>query len=438
MYIYNYARKYVFILLLALCSLVAAEQQILSLDSALALAKSGNPDLQKQRILLGIEERKNNNGWNVFLPSVNTNLSLRNTHSFPNASVPLEPMNDIGFSAGISLSMNAGVGEAMRQTSLVRDIAELSLLQSEASLLRAVKKQYFTLVTQKMFLVLNDKNLELAKKQEELVQKNYKSGLASELDLLQAQYTSASLQPLLIQKEKEYARAISSLNTMLGLPLDTELQLTDTLDTEFVTVPKFENIDSLIEGRYDIQTSVLNLEKIKSQKLSGNLARLAPSLSLSETMSISKLQNKVALPETGSLSVTVNIPLNGYIPGSRDNLAGKDATDAVTLAQITLEQNRAAARQEIRGYIDTLEQLSSTISMTRLSEKIAERACQLTEDGYKAGLINQADLDAARQKLLNAQLSVVSAGNSYKAGLIDLAYALNIPESGLFEIRGEK
>ncbi len=409
----------------------------LSLDGAIGLAADGNSDLQKQKIALELAELKAANAWNVFLPSLSLSGTYSDTQAFNKTAVIREPDPDLRASAGLSLSLNAGVGETMRQAVFAADSARLVYRQAEAALVRTVKKTYFTLVTDLATLDVGEKNLELARAQEALVARNYRNGLASELEYLQAQYAAASLEPDLIQKKNKYRNAVRSFNLLLGLPLEAEPVLTDAVSGSYRPFSMPEVPDAFLDARLDVRIAALNLEKAESQRRSGTLTRYAPTVSISEQAGVSGLLEERNLPETGTFSLTVSIPLNGYIPGSKEKLAGAENKGAVELAQIALAQARLAARQEADSLQETLAQLSEAIRLNRLGEKLAERAYELSGQGYSSGLVTQADLDSARQKLLAARTNVLTAENGYRLGLIDLAFALNMTENELLAA-GEK
>ena len=70
-----------FVILGIFCSLGFAQE--ITIEKALELAKTNNPDLQKQRLTLQDAQRKSENRWNKFLPnlSANANVFLLATNS---------------------------------------------------------------------------------------------------------------------------------------------------------------------------------------------------------------------------------------------------------------------------------------------------------------------------------------------------------------------
>jgi multidrug efflux system outer membrane protein len=417
---------------------IGAETRQMNLDEAVKLALANNSDLRKQRIALSVSETKAASSWNVFLPSVSLSGTVQNIHAFSGSSPTDGTGNSVSASAGLTLSLSAGTGETLKQATIEAETALLVYRQAEAALVKTVKKSYFSLLADKADIVLSEKNLALARSQEKLIERNYQNGLASELVYLRAQYAAASLEPALLQKVKKHSNAVRSFCFVLGIPLDSAIEQSDPIPDEFPALPRPDNFEMLIESRFDVLAALLYVKKTESQKTGAALNRYAPTVSLSETTNVSALQESFRAPETGTFRVSVEIPLNGYIPGSKTNVAAKENASAVEASRISLEQTRLGAKQEIRALMDTLEQLEESIRINRMSEKIAVRAYELSEQGYNAGLVTQIELDGARQSRIEAQQNMLMARTGYKAGLIDLAFALNISETELYMRGTEK
>ncbi|WP_369413747.1 TolC family protein [Brucepastera parasyntrophica] len=222
-------------------------------------------------------------------------------------------------------------------------------------------------------------------------------------------------------------------NVLIGLPLDMKLVLAGTPDYTFPEINMPGNIATFIDNRPDVQLAALALAQAKSQQLGANINRYAPSVSLSETASISDLIDSPGLPKTGTFTLSVSIPLNGYIYGSKESMTIYTNRSAVEQAEINLSQTKLAARDEIEAIIDTLEQLKENIEIKKLNEIIAGRAYELSVQAHEAGLITQTALDDALAKHLSAQLSVLSTANNYRTSIIDFAHALNISERDLYK-----
>lgn len=424
----------IMIFLCTMFPVFAAEPLVLSVEDAVHLALENNSTVQREKLVERIARARADSSWNVFLPDISLTAALRNVHELAgvdNSSRSDSPGTDVSASAGIRLSLQAGVGETLHQTGLEKTRAETVRADAEASVVRIVKKSYFAIATERRRLELYERNLELAQREAELVQRNYNAGLASELTLLQARYAAASLEPELLQARQEFQQALRAFNILVGIDSEAAVTFSDTLEHNFPEVCLPGNIPERIEERADVTLARIALENAISRRRAATLNRYAPSVSLSETTSISNIQDGLSAPETGTFTLSVAIPLNGYIPGSATRIDGKEFDAAVERAELALNDVRTEAREEIRVLVDTLNRLNKSIELTRLNESVAVRAYELSREGYESGLVALTDLDEARQKSLEARFSVLNAVYLYKAALIELAHALTIEESEL-------
>lgn len=412
----------------------ASEPRSLSVEDAVQLALENNSEILKARLSERVARAHASSSWNVFLPDISLTAALRNVHELAGLkdSTRQDTLgNDMSASAGLRLTLQPGVREILLQTGLEKEQQELLRTEVEASVSRMVKKSYFAIATERRRLELYEKNLELAKREAGLVQRNYNAGLASELTLLQARYAAASLEPDLLQVRQEFEQTLRAFNILLGIESDTAVVFTDSIEHNFPEVCLPEDVAVRIEERADVATARIALERAMSRRRAATLNRYAPSVSLSESASVSDLQNGFSAPETGTFTLSVAIPLNGYIPGSATRMDAKELDAVVEQAELALNDTRIQAQEEVRELTDTLNRLQKSIELTRMNETVAVRAYELSREGYESGLVTQTDLDEARQKSLEARFSVLNAMYLYKAALIELAHALIMEESEL-------
>ena len=100
-----------FVILGIFCSLGFAQE--ITIEKALELAKTNNPDLQKQRLTLQDAQRKSENRWNKFLPNMSASANLSNGHDFAGSS-----NWDWRASAGANLSFSFALPSTIQQTQL--------------------------------------------------------------------------------------------------------------------------------------------------------------------------------------------------------------------------------------------------------------------------------------------------------------------------------
>ncbi len=421
-------------LVASLCSGAASEPARgsvtrLGLEESLARAREGNASLLSERLAASVAQERARYSWNAFLPSLTLGGTLRNVHELAGSAPPSRGGTSLEVSAGLSLTLTAGIPEARRQSGLARDAALLSLSNAESVVERDVKTAYYLLLADRDALELAEGDRALANRQAEYVRKNYESGLASELELLQARYAAAANEPKIDEARRAYRQACREFAILLGIEPTGDIELTDTLETNPRPVRLPDPPGSYVERSYSVRSARYALETAKSERRAGLLVQRAPTVSLSESVGVSNLEDGPRAPDYGTFSLSVSIPLNGYIAGSREWLSANERETAVLKAGIALERARRETFLLVQGLVERLEGRYRSIDLAAMNERLAARAYELSGQGYRAGLVTQTEYDGARQRLLEARLAALTAGYNYKIGVIELAHGLGLTEA---------
>lgn len=423
---------------------VAASDLAVTLKEAQALALEGNATLRAQRLALDAARRASQSRWNSFLPGINLGGSVSNSHtildgsSSAGAGTPAAGGNNWswGISGGVSLSLTAGIPVQMQLAALGYEIAQTNYQLQLQTVMASVASSFYNLMAEAKNLSVLEDNLELTRSQYEQARQNYNRGLASELDMLRSQYAYVSAQPELEKAQFKYQSNLAAFQLLLGIqetvvPGDAfqlvQLQLPDTQQL----------VQDYREGRHDVVQKRQLLRQAQLTKTSQTLAARAPSVGLSESLRFSPPGERDDGPSvTGSFSVSVSIPVEGFIPGSAKSLSLQQVADTVTAAQLNLDTTLAQAQQDIETKVAEVGQLWHAIDIARLNVSIAERSYQLSQEGYRAGLVSQTDLETSRQQMVSAQLAASSSQSQYLVGVGNLANALGLEVEQLYQLFG--
>ena len=121
----------------------------------------------------------------------------------------------------------------------------------------------------------------------------------------------------------------------------------------------------------------------------------------------------------------VSLPLNGFIPGSSENLDIRDAERSIEQARLSLKDAIEGAEQDIRSLLMELDGYRENMEITGLSVELAGKTYEMTEEAYRLGTREILDVEDAQNKLLAANQDLLSSRYNYLSGLLDLEYALN-------------
>ena len=417
-----------FVILSFVCYLGFSQE--ITVEQAIELAKENNPDLKKQKLTLEDAKRKAQNKWNKFLPNMSASANLSNGHDFAGSS-----NWDWRASAGANLSFSFALPSTIQQTQLNYLIEQANYQKLESQTISSVSTTFYSLIAEQQNIQILKESQNLAKNVYEQTRRNYNNGLASELNLLKSQYSYLSIEPQIQQAQTSYKNNLANFGLKIGIEDTSNLKLKGEIQLEKVNLPSVEELTSTyLEKRHDVILSDLSVKQAELAKKTQGASKL-PSLSLSEKLSWG--QNKAynaenpqegisPLSVNGSFSVGVNIPLSSWIPGSQDNLTGKTNQDNITKAELSAEQTKKVARNDIESKVQELNRLWNLIDVSKLNVSIATRSYELAQDGYRAGLVSQTDLETTRQQMVNAQLSHLQTQIKYLSANYDTAYALNM------------
>lgn len=416
--------------------------QEITIEKALELAKTNNPDLQKQRLTLQDAQRKSENRWNKFLPNLSANANVSNGHDFKESSEW-----NWKASAGANLSFSFGLPTSIQQVQLDYLQQKTTYEKLEAQTISSISSTFYSLIAEQQNIQILKESQKLAQDVYNQTKRNYNNGLASELDMLKSQYSYLSLEPQIQQAQSAYNNNLANFGLKLGIADSTNLTLKGELQLVQVKLPASQElIEKYLDKRHDVILSEISVQQAENTSKIQSANKL-PSLSLSENISLGQnpLYNS-EIPQdginplsiNGSFSVGVSIPLSSWIPGSQDSLTNKTNKDNITKAKITAEETKKSAENDIKNKVAEVNRLWNLIDVSKLNVSIATRSYELAKDGYRAGLVSQTDLETTRQQMVNAQLSHLQTQIKYLSAIYDASFALNMQIEDFYKTFGGK
>ena len=260
-------------------------------------------------------------------------------------------------------------------------------------------------------------------------QQRFANGLASQLELLQAEVDWKITQPDTSQAERNFNVAVQNLKNFASLAQDQAIDLVGSLD-EFPPLPDFDGAFENRATRPDYQV-LLAARRLRELNIVAKRAAFYPTVSAALNYGWKasddgfNLNNGVNVL-SGGLTMTVPI----FLGGSR----------AASLNQTRLELNQT--NTEIAMFDDTIAAELETVRL-RLEEAVlriesaaqtratVERALQVSQTSVDNGLATQRELNDTRVNLERAQLSYLSAVFDYLSAYFDWQLATGIGDQEL-------
>ncbi len=293
------------------------------------------------------------------------------------------------------------------------------------SLYAEVARVYLQVRTAQVRLATTRENIASQKEVLSLTRARFRNGLASALDVSQAQEvlagTEAQVPPLRI----DLAKNLSALAVLLGLPpgsLDQEFQTVRPIEVPRQIVTLGVPAD-LLRRRPDIRAAERRVAS-QSARVGVATADLYPSFTLFGTIGLSAASSG-DLFQSGSRIFTLGSGFSWKLfqgGAVRSQIKAEDAR--LEQALLSYRQAVLGALREVENALVSFDQLQKQAAILRRAAAAARRTLKLSVDLYKEGLADfQRVLDAQRTLFENGDQLVQAQGNAAGA-LVSLYKAL--------------
>ena len=429
------------ILLIALLMPVFADIPTITLSEAIESAMENNTDMEKARLELQSSLRSASN-ISQYIPD----LSLTGSATFIGSIKNQSWSNSGSFSAGISMGLGTSLIGSTAVNNAARMLANLNYAIETSSLEQSVTKSYWTLVSSKKSIESAQSDLEASERTLESTKASYEAGMASSLDLANAELTVLRYQYALKLLEDAYIISQEAFRTLTGI--EGDFDVTDFPEIVYLSLPSAEELyKEYGESTNSIKMLNASVSSKEAALTLQQVSNLYPSVSLALNYNVGLDYNVTGTTDFEKANkfsddftarVTVSVPISSYIPGSSANNNLKNAKDSVAISKIELNAGRKELLSSIRSLLTTIEQNRSNIEICSKLSDTAEKTYELALESYNAGLISSSELQSKMDSLSSAQLDLISAKSEYIQNVYSLAFMLNIDYESLVTLYAEK
>lgn len=423
------------ILLIALLMPVFADIPTITLSEAIDSAMENNTDMEKARLELQSSLRSASN-ISQYIPD----LSLTGSATF-NGSIKNQSWSNSGsFSAGISMGLGTSLIGSTAVNNATRMLANLNYAIETSSLEQSVTQSYWNLVGSKKSIESAQSDLEASERTLESTKASYEAGMASSLDLANAELTVLRYQYALKLLEDAYIISQEAFRTLTGI--EGDFDVTDFPEIVYLSLPTAEELyKEYGESTNSIKMLNASVSSSEAALTLQQVSNLYPSVSLAldyNVIGTTDFEKDNKFNDDFTARVTVSVPISSYIPGSSADNNLKNAKDSVAISKIELNAGRKELLSSIRSLLTTIEQNRSNIEICSKLSDTAEKTYELALESYNAGLISSSELQSKMDSLSSAQLDLISAKSEYIQNVYSLAFMLNIDYESLVTLYAEK
>ena len=247
-----------------------------------------------------------------------------------------------------------------------------------------------------------------------------KAGTGTGIEVTRAKVQLSNDQQRLLVAGNDRRRAYLQLLRVMGLRLDTEVQLTDALHYEPVDAGTLADARAkALKERPDYRAQQEREANARLQASATKMERLPTLAAFGDYGSIGTSLNN-ALP-TRTIGISLRVPV---FDGGR-----RDARRAETASQYRAETVRTNDLKEqieldVRLALDSLQSADDEVKVAREGLELSENELAQARRRYEAGVANSLEVTDAQTRLERARDNQTAALYNYNAARIDLSQAL--------------
>ena len=306
------------------------------------------------------------------------------------------------------------------------DIADFEEKLAQQQVVTAAVIAYLDVLQAQEQLRAVEEDVRLAQQLTSLAQHQLEVGVVTNLDVVRAQTRLAGHKAREQEDIQRVNTAFLSLKRVTGLPLDSELHLSDSLQFfDEKTLPVSDAIDAAIKDRFEMSIADSKVKYEQYQLSQANRERL-PKIDAYGDYGLSGINPDNSVHKAAQISVNVSMPIfeGGEIEGEiRQQRSRKNQ------AQTLRDDMQTQVEEDVRLALQTLTTTTEQVKAASEALRLSTQEVGLAKDQYANGVGNNIAVVDAQATLENSRQSYVTALVEYHMARVNYYSALGKTES---------
>lgn len=408
----------------------------LTFEEAKKIALDRNRDMEISEIEVKKAEIAMRESWASFYPTVSLQSSYTRLLSVPQFEMPMADGSTEYISLGYADNYNNSLqvsfpiftfGKrfvAKEIGAKNKDLHDLQYETDKTNLIKDLVTVFYGVVVAEEGLKIAEGALERSEDHLRTARIQYNQGRITKLDLLSAETGFNSRKTELLNARNGIEQARAGLNIILGLPLDTILDVSGEIKVDIDTF----NLDSLTNLALSRRPEIKSMEKLNEvAKLGKSLQYLAflPDIIFAGSFSYGKpigFLNEWDNDMTATIAISLPI-FQGF---SRTNAIDKYR---LSVEQFVIREKivKEGIKMDIKNQLLTYRLNKQKLELAEEQLKRAKEACEMADKQYRAGYISalqykdiELGYKSAEFSHLNAQYNLIVSQKQIKiAAMMD-------------------
>lgn len=319
---------------------------------------------------------------------------------------------------------NPSVAGNTEQARYALNAADLSLEATKQSIREQATSDYYQVLQARNLIGVQEDSVRTLQEHLNNVNAQFRVGTVAKSDVLASEVALANAQQALVTAQNNYDVAVSTLNNVIGLPTDTDLDIRDRLKYEKYSLNLADctsyaraNRPDSLAAKYAVKQAEAAVKTAKA----GNL----PTVNAAATKTISgddAFKDDYAEQWQVGLNASWNIFDNGVTKANVNQ-----ANAALLKAQEMAAQTDESIQLEVRTALLSLQAAEKNIQTTSVAVEQAKEDYKIAQVRYAAGVGTNLDVMDAEEKLTTAQTNYYTALYNYNTSKAALDKAMGLP-----------
>jgi len=394
----------------------AQETLSLSLEEAKNFVLEYNKQVENAELAVELAQKKINESISSFLPQAELTMDYSNyfgaemEFSFvegqPPTTIPFKPTSNLN--VGVSQMVFSGtfiVG--LQMVRIYKEISQTNYLKTEQNIKEMVILAYYgALVSELSIQIIND-NLANTRKIYDNTEAMVSVGMAERLDLDQFEVQISSLENALKSAERQKELSYNLLRYQLGVPADTPLELTDSLEGFL------ENFDftGIMDQSFNIMDNldyqlIMEQQRISEKQVDMQKMNYLPTLTGFYQYTNKILKPNVDLSPKNVIGLNLKVPiLSSGMRNSQLNQARIQYETTLNNRSLLEDQLMLQERQLRYNLANAIDQYLNRKKNVDVSDRIYENY----QFKYEQGIASSLDLTISNNNYLQAESDYISS-----------------------------
>jgi len=435
-------------------SLAFSQALQLSLSQAKQMAIDSSYATRDARYNIEKKKQEVREVLSIGLPQINGSAELQNFFVVPKQQIPTDGFpvggggengetpdfitaqfgTDYTMSAGITASQLIFDGTYIIGLKASKVVVKLTEHQKDKSIQEvklSVAEAYHSVLLAQANLEILQENLDNINATLKETQALYDNGLTEEQDVDQLLLNKNQIQVNLDNTEAVLEISKRSLNFIMGIPIETNVELTDKIE-DLVQLSNNESYltrEPQLETHPDLMLAKTNYE-VANLQLKGDKAAYYPQLSAFYNYSQNAQRNEFNFFDTDEpwfptslLGFTLNVPI--WSSFQRESRV-QQSEIGIMQSELRLQQTRENLKLNVQVQRNNYQNALRVWDNQKNSVELAQRILDKTTIKYSEGVASSFELNVSQSQLLNEQTNYVRAAYELLTAKQELDRALNI------------